>query len=53
MGNSFGRLFRISSWGESHGGGIGVVVDGCPPRLNISEQDIQPFLDRRKPVKAK
>ena len=41
-------VLRISSWGESHGGGIGVVVDGCPPRLNISEQDIQPFLDRRK-----
>ena len=53
MGNSFGRLFRISSWGESHGGGIGVVVDGCPPRLNISEQDIQPFLDRRKPGQSK
>ena len=53
MGNSFGRLFRISSWGESHGGGIGVVVDGCPPRLNISEQDIQPLLDRRKPGQSK
>ena len=53
MGNSFGRLFRILSWGESHGGGIGVVVDGCPPRLNISEQDIQPFLDRRKPGQSK
>ena len=53
MGNSFGNLFRISSWGESHGGGIGVVVDGCPPRLPLSELDIQPFLDRRKPGQSK
>lgn len=49
MGNSFGSLFRISTWGESHGGGIGVVIDGCPPRLAISEADIQLELDRRKP----
>ena len=41
MGNSFGTLFRISTWGESHGGGIGVVIDGCPPRLPLSEEDIQ------------
>ena len=53
MGNSFGNLFKISSWGESHGGGIGVVVDGCPPRLPLSEEDIQPFLDRRKPGQSK
>ena len=53
MGNSFGTLFRISSWGESHGGGIGVVVDGCPPRLDLCEQDIQPFLDRRRPGQSK
>ncbi len=53
MGNSFGSLFRISSWGESHGGGIGVVVDGCPPRLPLSETDIQPFLDRRRPGQSK
>jgi chorismate synthase len=49
MGNSFGRLFRITTWGESHGGGVGVVVDGCPPRLELSESDIQPDLDRRRP----
>ena len=49
MGNSFGTLFRISTWGESHGGGIGVVIDGCPPRLPLSEEDIQNELDRRRP----
>ena len=53
MGNSFGNLFRISSWGESHGGGIGVVIDGCPPRLPLSESDIQPCLDRRRPGQSK
>src|SRR4051812_36826842 len=49
MGNSFGHFFRITTWGESHGGGVGVVVDGCPPRLALSEADIQPDLDRRRP----
>lgn len=49
MGNSFGTLFRISTWGESHGGGIGVVIDGCPPRLPITVDDIQFELDRRRP----
>lgn len=49
MGNSFGTLFRITTWGESHGGGVGVVVDGCPPQLPLSEADIQPDLDRRRP----
>jgi chorismate synthase len=49
MGNTFGHLFRITTWGESHGGGVGVVVDGCPPRLRLSEADIQPDLDRRRP----
>jgi chorismate synthase len=49
MGNTFGHLFRITTWGESHGGGVGVVVDGCPPRLSLSEADIQPDLDRRRP----
>lgn len=48
-GNSFGQLFRIATFGESHGGGVGVVVDGCPPNLEISEKDIQKELDRRKP----
>ena len=49
MASSFGHLFRISTWGESHGGGVGVVVDGCPPRLELCEADIQPDLDRRRP----
>jgi chorismate synthase len=49
----FGHLFRISTWGESHGGGVGVVVDGCPPRLALTEADIQPDLDRRRPGQSK
>ena len=49
MANTFGHLFRISTWGESHGGGVGVVIDGCPPRLALTEEDIQPDLDRRRP----
>ena len=53
MGNSFGHLFRITTWGESHGGGVGVVVDGCPPRLALTEADIQPELDRRRPGQSK
>lgn len=48
-GNSFGQLFRITTCGESHGGAVGVIVDGCPPGLEISEHDIQHELDRRKP----
>ena len=53
MANSFGHLFRITTWGESHGGGVGVVVDGCPPRLSLTEADIQPDLDRRRPGQSK
>ena len=53
MGNTFGHLFRITTWGESHGGGVGVVVDGCPPRLKLTEADIQPDLDRRRPGQSK
>src|SRR5262245_28343319 len=53
MANIFGQLFRITTWGESHGGGVGVVVDGCPPRLSLSEADIQPDLDRRRPGQSK
>jgi chorismate synthase len=53
MANSFGQLFRITTWGESHGGGVGVVVDGCPPRLELTEKDIQPDLDRRRPGQSK
>ncbi|MEM9157839.1 MAG: chorismate synthase, partial [Verrucomicrobiota bacterium] len=49
MPNIFGKLFTISTWGESHGGGVGVVVDGCPPNLPLSEEDIQIELDRRRP----
>ena len=47
--NSFGRVFRFSTWGESHGPAIGAVLDGCPPGLSVSEADIQPWLDRRRP----
>jgi chorismate synthase len=53
MASSFGQLFRITTWGESHGGGVGVVVDGCPPKLKLSEADIQPDLDRRRPGQSK
>ena len=53
MANIFGHLFRIATWGESHGGGVGVVVDGCPPRIELSEADIQPDLDRRRPGQSK
>src|SRR2546421_5564040 len=53
MGNTFGQLFRITTFGESHGGGIGVVIDGCPPKIAISEADIQRELDRRRPGQSK
>ncbi len=53
MGNTFGRLFRVTTFGESHGGGIGVVIDGCPPRIEICEADIQLELDRRRPGQSK
>src|SRR3989440_4201440 len=53
MGNIFGHLFRVTTWGESHGGGVGVVVDGCPPRLALQESDIQPDLDRRRPGQSR
>jgi chorismate synthase len=53
MANTFGHLFRITTFGESHGGGVGVVVDGCPPRLPLTEADIQPDLDRRRPGQSK
>ncbi len=48
-GNSFGKAFRVTTWGESHGRAIGVVVDGCPPGLPLDEPSIQKDLDRRKP----
>lgn len=53
MGNTFGHLFRITTFGESHGKGVGVIVDGCPPQLALSEDDIQPELDRRRPGQSK
>ena len=53
MGNSFGHLFRITTFGESHGGGVGVVIDGCPPRLKIDASEIQAELDRRRPGQSK
>lgn len=51
--NSFGRVFRFTTWGESHGPAIGAVVDGCPPALALSEADIQPWLDKRRPGQSK
>ena len=51
-GSSFGRIFRITTWGESHGPALGCVIDGCPAGVPLSEADIQPFLDRRKPGNA-
>jgi chorismate synthase len=53
MSNIFGQMFRITTWGESHGGGVGVVVDGCPPRLKLTSADIQPDLDRRRPGQSR
>src|SRR6201986_2205728 len=47
--NSFGKLFTVTTFGESHGPAIGCVIDGCPPGMELSESDIQPDLDRRKP----
>ncbi|MEO9188632.1 MAG: chorismate synthase [Acetobacteraceae bacterium] len=51
--NTFGHLFRVTTWGESHGPMIGCVIDGCPPRITLSEADIQPWLDRRRPGQSK
>ena len=51
--NSFGHLFRVTTWGESHGPEIGCVIDGCPPRLPLTEADLQPWLDRRRPGQSK
>ena len=51
--NTFGHLFRVTTWGESHGPSIGAVVDGCPPGLTLSEADIQPYLDKRRPGQSR
>ncbi|HYY15011.1 MAG TPA: chorismate synthase [Chthoniobacterales bacterium] len=53
MANTFGQLFRVTTFGESHGGGVGVVIDGCPPKIGINETDIQRELDRRRPGQSK
>ncbi|MDP5016018.1 MAG: chorismate synthase [Dolichospermum sp.] len=53
MGSTFGHLFRITTFGESHGGGVGVIIDGCPPQLEISAEEIQFELDRRRPGQSK
>ena len=53
MGNTFGHLFRLTTWGESHGGGVGAVVDGCPPGLELSADDVQAELDRRRPGQSR
>ena len=51
--NSFGHLFRITTWGESHGPAIGCVVDGCPPGIPITEAEIQAYLDKRRPGQSR
>ncbi|MEH3100014.1 chorismate synthase [Sphingomonas adhaesiva] len=51
--NTFGRVFRFTTWGESHGPALGAVVDGCPPGIALSEGDIQPWLDRRRPGQSR
>ena len=52
-GSTYGNIFKIMTWGESHGQGLGVVVDGCPAGIPLCEEDIQKFLDRRKPGQSK
>lgn len=52
MSSSFGTLFRVTTFGESHGTGVGTVIDGCPPKIKLSEADIQPQLDRRRPAQS-
>ena len=52
-GSTFGNIFKITTWGESHGRGVGVVVDGCPAGLPLDESDIQKYLDRRKPGQSR
>ena len=52
-GNTFGTLFRLTSFGESHGPALGCIVDGCPPGFMLSAEDIQPFLNKRKPGQSR
>ena len=51
--NTFGKIFRFTTWGESHGPAIGCIIDGCPPNIVITEKDIQVDMDRRRPGKSK
>ena len=51
--NTFGKIFRFTTWGESHGPSIGCVIDGCPPNIPLSEKDIQKDMDRRRPGQSK
>ena len=53
MFNSFGHMFRVTTWGESHGPALGCVVDGCPPGIPLAEADIQPWLDGRRPGQSR
>ncbi|PSR98902.1 Chorismate synthase [Actinidia chinensis var. chinensis] len=53
VGNTFGNYFRVSTYGESHGGGVGCLIDGCPPRIPLSEEDMQVELDRRRPGQSR
>ena len=53
MASTFGHLFRITTFGESHGGGVGVVIDGCPPRVPLEASHIQTELDRRRPGQSR
>ena len=52
-GDTFGNLFRITNWGESHGKAIGIIIEGCPPNISLKEEDIQADLNRRKPGQSK
>lgn len=52
-GSTFGKQFKITTWGESHGAGVGVVIDGCPAGLSLSSEDIQLYLNRRKPGQSR
>ena len=51
--NTFGHLFRVTTWGESHGPALGCVVDGCPPGIELTAEDIQTYLDRRRPGQSR
>ena len=51
-GNSFGEIFKVMTFGESHGKGIGVVIDGCPPRISLSEEDFEHEMARRRPGRS-